>query len=368
MPDIPDHIDRAHNFYAGPATLPVKALERAREEFMNFKGQKISVLEISHRSDEWEETVAECEERIRNLLDIPENYHVLFLQGGASTQFAMIPMNLAGDGGPVQMVHTGRWSEKKKTELDILDVDVDVVASSEDTNYDRIPEFDQNQLNPDASYFHICSNETIGGVQWHRFPETGEIPLVADMSSDIMSRPIDVSRFGLIYAGAQKNIGPAGCTLVIIRDDLVDRTPDNVPTMLRYDTHVKKDSMHNTPPVFTIYMINQVMKYLEEEGGLEQVQQRNERKASMIYNIIDESSFYTGAADPDSRSRMNVTFRLPSEQLEEQFVAEATEQGLVGLKGHRTVGGCRASIYNSLPVESVQVLVDFMNEFEREHA
>ncbi|MGM0380906.1 MAG: 3-phosphoserine/phosphohydroxythreonine transaminase [bacterium] len=362
------NFDRAHNFFAGPAVLPEPVLERVRNEFMNFKDMKLSVVEISHRSDQWEETVDNCVARIRNLLGVPDNYEVLFLQGGASTQFGMIPMNIARNNqGPVQVVDTGRWSNKKMTELDIQDIPYNVLGSSEETNYDRIPDWDKSQLNSDAAYFHICSNETIGGIQWQQYPDTGDVPLVADMSSDIMSREIDVEDFGLIYAGAQKNIGPAGAALVIIRDDLIERTPDDVPTMLRYDTHVKKNSMHNTPPVFTIYMINLVMQWLEEQGGIKEIEEKNEKKAGMIYDLIDSTDFYRGAAQPNSRSLMNVTFRLPSEELEDKFVKEAEKEDLIGLKGHRTVGGCRASIYNSQPIEGVEALCDFMEEFEQKN-
>ncbi|MFP4686843.1 MAG: phosphoserine transaminase [bacterium] len=360
--------ERADNFCAGPAVLPVPVLEQAQQNFMNFKEIGLSVVEISHRSNQWEETIDSCVNRIKNLLNIPDNYHVLFLQGGASTQFAMIAMNLAAGRGPVQIVDTGAWSNKKMAELDIQGIDYEIVASSEETNYDRVPELDESKLNPAASYFHICSNETIGGVQWQEYPDTGDIPLVADMSSDIMSRPIDVEKFGLIYAGAQKNIGPAGATLVIIRDDLLARTPDNVPTMLRYDTHVKKNSMHNTPPVFSIYMINLVMKWLENQGGVEALQERNEKKAGILYDAIDRSNFYNGAAHPDSRSLMNVTFTLPDAELGTKFVKEAAAQNMLGLKGHRSVGGCRASIYNSLPVESVERLVAFMEKFEQQNS
>lgn len=353
-----------HNFYAGPANLPDEVLEQAHEEFFNFRDTGISVLEISHRSDPWEATVDECVDRVRDLLDLPDNYEVLFLQGGATTQFSMVPMNLAGDGRPVQLVHTGRWSEKKRTELDILNVPVDVVASSEETGYDRIPDWERSDLDEGAAYFHICSNETIGGIQWQDYPDTGDVPLVADMSSDIMSRPIDVGDFGLIYAGAQKNVGPAGATIVIVREDLIERTPDGVPTMLRYDTHVKKNSMHNTPPVFTIYMINFVMKWLQDKGGLEAMADRNETKANLLYDVIDSSDFYRGVARPDSRSTMNVTFRLPEESLEERLAEEAAAEGFIGLSGHRSVGGCRASIYNSISPSEVRDLTEFMVDFE----
>ncbi len=361
-------LERAFNFYAGPAVLPEPVLKRVKNEFLNFKDMNISVLEVSHRSDEWEETVASCEQKIRDILSIPDNYQVLFLQGGASTQFGMIPMNIGRVGGPVQLVHTGRWSQKKINELEIQDIDYEVVASSENTGYDRVPEFQSSMVDSDAAYFHICSNETIGGIQWEDYPETGEVPLVADMSSDIMSRPLDIEDFGLIYAGAQKNIGPAGVTLVIIRDDLLERTPDDVPTMLRYDTHVKKNSMHNTPPVFSIYVMNMVMEWLQEQGGVEAMEKKNRKKSELIYEQIDSSDFYEGAAHADSRSKMNVTFRLPSEELEEKFVAEAEEEEMIGLKGHRTVGGCRASMYNSLPIDAAENLAEFMQEFERENS
>lgn len=354
-----------HNFYAGPANLPDPVLDQAQEEFQNFKDTGISVLEISHRSDPWEATVDETVDRIRNLMGIPNNYEVLFLQGGATTQFSMIPMNLAGDGQPVQVVNTGRWSQKKLTELEIQDVPVDVVASSEATNFDRIPDVQPGEVDPDAAYFHICSNETIGGIQWSEYPDTGDTPLVADMSSDIMSRPIDVEDFGLIYAGAQKNAGPAGVTIVIVREDLIDRTTDDVPTMLRYDTHVKKNSMHNTPPVFSIYMVNLVAQWLEEQGGVEAIAKRNNKKANRLYDVIDSSDFYRGVAEPDSRSTMNVTFRLPSEDLEDRLIEEAAAEGYIGLAGHRTVGGCRASIYNSTTPEEVDDLASFMESFEQ---
>ncbi len=361
------NVDRVHNFFAGPAVLPEPVINEVQREFVNFKDMGASVLEISHRSDEWEETVASCVQKIRDLLSVPDNYHVLFLQGGASTQFGMVPMNIAPGGGPVQLVHTGRWSEKKLTELKIQNIDYDITASSEETNYDRVPEFDPNSVDPNAEYFHICSNETIGGVQWHQYPDTGDVPLVADMSSDIMSRPLDVEKFGLIYAGAQKNVGPAGTTLVIIRDDLVQRTPDDVPTMLRYETHVKKDSMHNTPPVFPIYVVDKVMEWLQEQGGVEAMAEKNEKKADLVYDVIDEDDFYRGAAHPNSRSKINITFRLPSEELEEKFVAEAEAAEMIGLKGHRTVGGCRASMYNSLPVDAAETLAEFMRDFRNQN-
>ena len=359
--------ERADNFFAGPAVLPEPVLNRVREEFINFKNMNLSVIEISHRSKQWEETVDGCLNKIRNILGVPENYQILFLQGGASTQFGMIPMNIASRGGPVQLVHTGVWSKKKLAELEIQNIDHEIIASSEETGFDRVPKFDPAAVNPRAEYFHICSNETIGGVQWQEYPETGEVPLVADMSSDIMSRPLDVSKFGLIYAGAQKNIGPAGVTMVIIREDLVERVTDDVPTMLRYATHVKKNSMHNTPPVFAIYVVDMVMDWLIDQGGVQAMERRNAKKSEMIYELIDEGDFYAGAAEAGSRSAVNITFRLPEPELGEKFISEAAELNMLGLKGHRSVGGCRASMYNSLPVESAKKLADFMREFRQKN-
>ncbi len=359
--------ERADNFFAGPAVLPEPVLNRVQQEILNFKGMDLSVIEISHRSKQWEETVDQCIAKIRKILSVPDNYEILFLQGGASTQFGMIPMNIAPGGGPVQLVHTGVWSKKKLAELKIQGIEYDIVSSSEETNFDRIPQFDSSQLNPQAEYFHICSNETIGGIQWPDYPDTGDIPLVADMSSDIMSRPLDVEKFGLIYAGAQKNIGPSGVTLVIIREDLVNRVPDNVPTMLRYETHVKKNSMHNTPPVFPIWVVNMVMDWVIEQGGVEAMEKRNSEKAGMIYEVIDEDDYYQGAAVPNSRSAVNITFRLPDDELGKKFVEQAAERKMLGLKGHRSVGGCRASMYNSLPVEAAARLAEFMREFKRQN-
>ncbi|MFB6346710.1 MAG: 3-phosphoserine/phosphohydroxythreonine transaminase [bacterium] len=360
---IPD--DRGYNFNPGPCVLPETVLKRIRDEFIQFRDSKTSILEVSHRSSQFEDLVAECQDRVRDLLGVPDNYHVLLLQGGASLQFSMLPMNLAPGHGIVQVVNSGRWSGKKITELEIQDIDFEVPASSEDSDFDHIPDFDQSMVDPSASYVHICSNETVQGTQWPDLPKTGEVPLVADMSSEIMARTFDVEDFGAFYGGAQKNMGPAGVTLVVIKDELTQRTPDGVPTMLRYDSHIQKDSIYNTPPAFAIYGMNLVLEWVQDHGGVEAMEERSHEKSDKIYDIIDGTDFYEGAAEPESRSRMNITFRLPSEDLEEQFLSEAEDKGMIGLSGHRSVGGCRASLYNGLPMEAVETLADHMKDFER---
>ena len=357
---------RIHNFNAGPAALPLPVLEEIREEFLNYKGCGMSVTEISHRSKWFDEIINEAVERAKRLLGLGDDFDVLFIQGGASLQFCMIPMNLALPGKPVDYINTGTWSTKAIKEAKIQGKDVRVVASSEDANFSYIPK--EFEIDPDASYLHFTSNNTIKGTQWSKFPEAGDVPLVCDMSSDIMSRHFDPKPFGLIYAGAQKNIGPAGAAMVILRKDMLERVPDGLPTMLKYTTFAEKNSLYNTPPCFVIYVVSLVLKWLEETiGGLEKMEEINKKKASMLYDLIDSSDFYRGTADKDSRSLMNVTFRLPSEELEGKFVQEALDQGLGGLKGHRSVGGCRASIYNAVSLEAVTALADFMKEFERKN-
>jgi phosphoserine aminotransferase len=363
MPD-----DRAYNFNAGPCVLPESVLARYREEFLKFRDSRTSILEVSHRSSQFEDLVAECQQRVRELLDVPEEYHVLLLQGGASLQFSMLPMNIAPGYGVVQVVNSGRWSAKKITELEIQDIDFEVPASSEEDDFEYIPEFDGDMVDPDASYVHICSNETVQGTHWPNLPDTGNVPLVADTSSEIMARTFETRKFGAFYGGAQKNMGPAGVTLVVIKDELTQRTPDGVPTMLRYDSHIKKNSIYNTPPAFAIYGMNMVLEWVQENGGVEAMEERAEEKSSRIYEIIDGSDFYEGAARQDSRSHMNITFRLPTEELEDQFLEEAEEKGMIGLSGHRSVGGCRASVYNGLPMEAVDTLVDHMKEFALRNA
>ena len=352
---------KKHNFYAGPAILPKDVLEKAKSELTDLNGIGLSVMEISHRSKDFDAIITTAEENFKKLLNIPDNYHVLFLQGGASQQFGMIPMNLL-NGGTADYVNTGAWAKKAIKEGKLFGT-VNIAASSEDKNFSYIPKkFD---FSADSKYVHITSNETIGGVQFNKFPDTGNVPLIGDMSSDIMSKKLDISKFGMIYAGAQKNIGPSGVTLVIIRDDLVQNSADGITTMLSYKTHADKKSLYNTPPSFGIYLIKLVTDWLIDLGGIEAIEKINENKANLLYNKIDSGDFYNGTANREDRSKMNITFRLKSEELEKKFIEEATAAGLIGLKGHRSVGGCRASIYNALPLESVQELVKFMDEFEK---
>jgi phosphoserine aminotransferase len=356
--------ERLHNFNAGPAALPLPVLEEIREEFLNYRGSGMSIIEVSHRSKWFDDVINEAVERTKRLLKLEDQFQVLFIQGGASLQFCMVPMNLAFQGGPVDYINTGAWSSKAIKEARIQKKDVKVIASSEDRDFSYIPQ--AFKVSQDASYLHFTSNNTIKGTQWHRFPEAGNVPLVSDMSSDFMSRTFDVGPFGLIYAGAQKNIGPSGTALVIIRKDMLDRVPPDLPTMLRYTTFAEKNSMFNTPACFVIYVINLVLKWLEQTvGGLQEMEKINREKAAILYDFIDQSDFYRGTAERDSRSVMNVTFRLPGEDLEARFVTKALEQGLGGLKGHRSVGGCRASIYNATSLESVRALVAFMKDFEK---
>jgi phosphoserine aminotransferase len=358
--------NRIYNFNAGPAALPLPVLEEIQHSFLNFGGSGMSITEISHRSKWFEDVLNDAIARIKRLLKLDDRYHVLFLQGGASMQFCMIPMNLLKDGESADYVNTGTWSTKAIKEAKILGKKVKVAASSEDKNFSYIPaKFD---FNPNAVYCHITSNNTIKGTQWAAFPDTRKVSLIADMSSDILSRVFDPKPFGLIYAGAQKNMGPAGVCLVIIRDDLLERIPDNLPSMLNYKTFTGSNSLYNTPPCFAIYMVQLVMKWLEETiGGVEKMETINREKARVLYDAIDKSGFYRGTAEPSSRSMMNVTFRLPSEELEQKFVKEAQQNKLGGLKGHRSVGGCRASIYNPTPIDGVRALVDFMINFENKN-
>jgi phosphoserine aminotransferase len=354
---------RIFNFNAGPAALPLPVLERIQAEFVDYRGSGMSVTELSHRSKWFEDIINEAVERTKRLLNLDDQFDVLFIQGGASLQFCMIPMNFALEGKPVAYLNTGTWSTKAIKEAQIQGKDVDVVASSEDKDFSYIPKgFEVNQ---NAAYLHFTSNNTIKGTQWAEFPEAGDVPLMCDMSSDIMSRPFDVKPFGLVYAGAQKNIGPAGVALVILRKDMLDRVPDGLPSMLQYSTYAEKNSLYNTPSCFVVYAIGLVLQWLEETiGGLEKMEQINREKARTLYDYIDRSGFYRGTAERESRSLMNVTFRLPSEELEAKFVAEALKQDMGGLKGHRSVGGCRASIYNGMGIDGVKALVDFMKEFE----
>jgi phosphoserine aminotransferase len=357
--------DRIHNFNPGPAALPLPVLEEIQESFLNFKGAGMSIVEMSHRSKEFEAVLADAVQRTRRLLKLDDRFHVLFLQGGASLQFAMIPMNFLADGRSADYVNTGTWSTNAIKEARVLNKPIQVVASSEDRQFTYIPA--AIAFNKDAVYAHITSNNTIRGTQWSCFPDTGGVPIVADMSSDLMSRPFDAGPFGLIYAGAQKNIGPAGVTLVIVRDDMLRRVPESLPVMLKYTTFSSKNSLYNTPPSFAIYAVQLVLKWIEETvGGLDKMAALNRAKAARIYGCIDASSgFYRGTAEPASRSQMNVTFRLAGEELEKRFLEEAARNGLGGLKGHRSVGGCRASIYNAVGLEAVEALVGFMTAFAK---
>lgn len=357
---------RIFNFNAGPAALPLPVLEEIQSSFLNFNGSGMSITEISHRSPWFDKVINDAVERTKRLLNLDDRFHVIFVQGGASLQFAMAPMNFLTQGKSADFVNTGTWSTKAINEAKLLNKNHSVVASSEDRNFSYIP--GNISFNPDAAYVHITSNNTIKGTQWETFPDTGTIPIVADMSSDFMSRPLDMEKFGMIYAGAQKNIGPAGVCMVIIRKEMLETEPKDIPTMLRYSTYTSKNSMYNTPPCFGIYTIQLVLKWLEETvGGLENMEKHNKAKGRLLYDFIGNSSFYRTTAEQGSRSLMNVTFRLPTEELEKAFVEKATAKGLVGLKGHRSVGGCRASIYNATTMEGVQALVEFMDSFEKEN-
>ncbi len=355
-----------YNFYAGPATLPLPVLKRVQKELLNFDGTGMSVLEISHRSKEYDAVHKKASQLLGELMGIPDNYKILWLQGGASTQFFMVPLNLQKPGKPMEYVHTGIWSKKAIKEAKLYGT-VNIIASSEDQKFTYIPknvEFTKN-----AAYAHITGNETIGGIEWQQWPIVPEeVPLVCDMSSNLMDKVIDVSKFGVIYAGAQKNLGPAGVTVVIVRDDLLTRVPENTPTMLKWKTHADKDSLFNTCPCFTIYFCERVLEHLQNLGGVTAMEKQNRKKAKLIYDVIDSShGFYRGVAQKESRSLMNITFNLSTPELEASCVDEAKKNGLIGLKGHRDVGGMRASIYNAMPIEGVEKLVEFLNEFKEQH-
>jgi phosphoserine aminotransferase len=356
--------ERIFNFSAGPAVLPVPVLEEAQRDMLSLPGVGMSVMEISHRSKTFDEIINRTEASLRELLKIPSNYHILFLQGGASLQFSMVPMNFLPADGSADYVLTGSWGKKALKEAKKIGA-VNVAATMADGGFTRVPSRDEMSLNPHAAYVHITSNETIEGVQWKHEPEVGDVPLVVDSSSDILSRELDVNKYGVIYAGAQKNMGPSGVTLVIVREDLLSRIPENLPTMLDYGIHVQNKSLYNTPNTWGIYIMDLVCKWLKDQGGLAGMEKQNDEKARLLYDAIDATDFYRGHADADCRSPMNVTFRLPAEELDKKFVSEATAQGLDGLKGHRSVGGIRASIYNAFPRAGVEALVSFMKDFER---
>ncbi len=355
--------DRIFNFNAGPAALPLPVLQEAQEDLLNYKGEGISVLEMSHRSKTFDGIIKDAERLMKEVMGIPEGYKVLFMQGGATLQFAAVPMNIMQDSQFAEYVNTGSWSKKAIAEAEKLGRTVKIVASSEDENFSYIP--GNISASQEAAYLHITSNNTIAGTQFASYPDPGRVDLVCDMSSDINCRKIDVSQFALIYAGAQKNMGPSGVTIVIIREDLLEKSPADLPTMISYKIIGGKDSLYNTPPTFGIYLIKLVLEWMQRSGGIEKIEQINRQKARLLYDAIDKTDFYRGTVRKDSRSLMNVTFRLPSEELEQKFVAEALENGMLGLKGHRSVGGIRASIYNAVPLAAVQTLVDFMDTFEK---
>jgi phosphoserine aminotransferase len=360
-------VQRVYNFSAGPAVMPLPVLEHMQRDLVALPGVGMSILEISHRSKAFESILAEAEADVRTLAGVPSNYRVLFLQGGASLQFSMVPMNLLGAGQVADYIDSGSWADKAIKEARKLGT-VNVSASTKAVNYARIPEQQELRLTAGGAYVHITSNNTIEGTEYRQLPDVGAAPLVNDTSSDMFSRPIDVARHGLVYAGAQKNMGPAGLTLVIIRDDLVARAAEKkatLPTMLNYAVHAENGSLYNTPPVFAVYALGLVVKWLLAQGGLAAMAARNQRKAAKLYAEIDRTGFYRGTAHAPDRSLMNVTFRLATEDLEKQFIKESTAAGLDGLKGHRSVGGMRASIYNAFPEEGIDALVAFMREFER---
>ena len=355
---------RAYNFSAGPATLPEEVLKEAQAELLDYQGSGMSIMEMSHRGKEYSAVHDETIANIKQLLNIPEGYSVLFMTGGASTQFALIPMNLLGEGQTADYTNSGAWAAKAIKEGKLLG-NVNIAADCGKEIPTRVPSVDELELTDGAAYLHITSNETISGAQWKVFPENDT--LIADMSSDILSRPLDVSKFGMIYAGAQKNLGPAGITLVIIKDELAERCPDTVPTIMRYKTQIENNSLFNTVPTYPVYILCLVTRWLLAKGGLEGMQKQNEEKAGKLYAAIDGTDFYTGTAVKEYRSSMNITFRIANNDLEAQFIAEAAEKNLKGLKGHRSVGGIRASIYNAFPVEGVDALISFMKEFEAKH-
>lgn len=358
---------RAYNFNAGPAALPEAVLKKAQETWLNYNDCGMAVMELSHRSKEFDDINNSAMALLRQLMNIPDNYEVLFLQGGASLQFSMVPMNLLSKEKTAQYILTGSWSEKALAEAKKVGK-TNILASTKDDMYRSIPTVDVDQLNDDNAYVHITSNNTIYGTQWKSFPKTGDVPLIADMSSDILSRKVNVADFGLIYAGAQKNLGPSGVTVVIVRKDLLDRSQSDLPTMLNYNTHAKSKSLYNTPPTLAIYLLKLVLEWLEAEGGVATLEKRNEEKASLLYETIHESNgFYNAHAKKGSESHMNVTFTLKDDETTSAFLSAAKEAGFVGLNGHRSIGGCRASIYNAVPFEHVQKLAEFMKQFKNNY-
>ncbi|WP_058485515.1 3-phosphoserine/phosphohydroxythreonine transaminase [Defluviitalea phaphyphila] len=359
-------MNRVYNFSAGPSMLPEEVLKQAQKELVVYGDTGMSVMEMSHRSKDFKDIIDEAESLLREIMNIPDNYKVLFLQGGASSQFAMVPLNLFRNSKKADYVNTGQWSRKAIAEAKRYGT-VNIVASSEDSTFNYIPELDPNTFSKDADYFYITTNNTIYGTRYTEIPDTGDIPLVADMSSNILSEEYDVTKFGVIFAGAQKNMGPAGLTVVIIREDLIGHAMDITPTMFNYKTHADNGSMFNTPPTYSIYIAKLVFEWVKKMGGVSALEKINKEKASILYDFLDNSNFYKGTVVPKDRSLMNIPFVTNSKELDEKFVKEAAKKGLVNLKGHRTVGGMRASIYNAMPIEGVKALVEFMKEFEIEN-
>jgi phosphoserine aminotransferase len=359
--------ERVYNFNPGPATLPLPVIQEAQQELLNFKNTGMSILEVSHRGKEYEEVQNETESLLKELLGAPNDYRVLFMGGGASSQFALVPMNLLAPGTEADYIISGNFAEKAYEEAARVGK-VNIAASTKGTNFDRVPEASTIKLSANPAYVHLTSNNTIYGTQWAKFPELKGVPVVADMSSDILSRPIDVSQFGLIYAGAQKNLGPSGVTIVVLNPELLTKANPKLPVIFQYGTYVKNNSLYNTPPTFAVYIVNLVLKWLKNNGGVAAIEEKNKEKAGYVYNAIDNSGgFYKGHAQKGSRSLMNITFRLPSEELENTFASEAKKAGLVGLKGHRSVGGMRASIYNAMPIEGCKALAELMKEFQKKN-
>ena len=354
---------RVYNFSAGPSMLPLEVLQTAQKELIEYQGSGMSVMEMSHRSKPYEAIINGCEALVRELMNVPDNYKVLFLQGGASSQFTMVPMNLATKNKKIDIVVTGQWAKKAAEEAERY-VTVNRVASSADKTFSYIPKLDKSTFSKDADYFYICVNNTIYGTKFNELPDTGDIPLIGDISSCIMSEELDVSKFGCLIAGAQKNLGPAGVTLVIVREDLLGECMDITPTMFNYNIHVENGSMYNTPPTYGIYIMKLVLEWIKEQGGVAAIQKINEKKAKILYDFLDSSKMFRGTVVKEDRSLMNIPFVTDSEELNAKFIKEATARGFVNLKGHRSVGGMRASIYNAMPVEGVEALVEFMKEFE----
>lgn len=358
---------RKYNFYAGPSTLPESVLKKLQAELADYHGTGLSLIETSHRSKDYDQVHSQAQDLIRELFSVPSNYQILLLGGGATLQFSMIPMNLLSSGSSCDFTLSGAWAGKAYSDAKKVG-SVNVLFDGKDSKFSSLPDPSTVKPGKDSAYLHITSNETIGGIQWQNWPDTGDVPLVADMSSDIMSRKIPIEKFGIIYAGAQKNLGPSGVTVVIIRDDVVAKCSDDLTAYLSYKIHADKQSLYNTPPVFPIWALKTNMEWVKEQGGVEAMEALGKKKSGMIYDVIDNSGgYYTSPVDPAVRSKMNLVFNLKSEELEKEFIVQATAKGMLGLKGHRSVGGVRASMYNALPVEAVEVLADFMKSFAKEN-